>query len=108
MYLKIITKFYFLTRKLWPLYISVRNLLALWLSSPKNLNNKIIFLPPNHLPTKNQENPSDGISYTWASLIHGVGGGGVGFTSPSRDKPNSNFLIRCLAEPVGGVEGDHG
>jgi hypothetical protein len=36
------------------------------------------------------------------------GGGGGEITSPSRNKPNSNFLIRCLAEPVGGVERDHG
>jgi hypothetical protein len=35
-------------------------------------------------------------------------GGGEEITSPSRNKPNFNFLIRCLPEPVGGVERDHG
>jgi hypothetical protein len=43
------------------------------LSSLKNINNKLIFLPPNHLPMrtlwcKNQENPSDRISHAWAPL----------------------------------------
>ncbi len=42
-------------------------------SSFKNLNIKLIFLPPNHLPRKtlfckNQENPSDRISHAWAPL----------------------------------------
>jgi hypothetical protein len=43
------------------------------LSSLKNLNNKLIFLPPNHLPMKtlwckNQENLRDRISHAWAPL----------------------------------------
>jgi hypothetical protein len=38
-----------------------------------NKNNKLIFLPPNHLPMKtlwrkNQENSSDRISHAWAPL----------------------------------------
>jgi hypothetical protein len=39
----------------------------------KNLNSKLMFLSPNHLPMKtlwctNQENPSDRISHAWAPL----------------------------------------
>jgi hypothetical protein len=38
-----------------------------------NISNRLIFLPPNHLPRKtlwckNLENPSDRISHTWAPL----------------------------------------
>ncbi len=45
--------------------------------SLKNLNNKLIFLPPDHLHRKtlfckNQENPSDRISHAWASLRYPV------------------------------------
>ncbi len=48
------------------------------LSSLKNLNNKLIFLPPNNLPRKtlwckNQENPSDRKSHTWAPLRRTTG-----------------------------------
>jgi len=45
----------------------------MWLSSLKNKNKELIFLPPHHLPMKtlwckNQENPSNRISHTWAPL----------------------------------------
>ncbi len=53
------------------LSMRIRN--EMQLSSLKNLNNKLIFLPTNHLPMttlwcKNQENPSDRISHAWAPL----------------------------------------
>jgi hypothetical protein len=49
------------------LFIGVNN------TGDKNQNNKLIFLTPNHLPRKtlwckNQENPSDRKSHTWAPL----------------------------------------
>jgi hypothetical protein len=73
------------------------------LSSLKNLNNKLIFLPPNHLPRKilwckNQENQSDRISHTWAPFSD-KNAGSQQLQSLLFFMPNLQVYISCYLSP---------